>query len=190
MKKLCCTCAALLCIATTIVFAAETMYQSKTNAVQIGAEVLQFENDLYNINGKTYVPVRELADYLKIPIDWDSNSEMVSLDTNHKQVHVPEKTEYKPEGVIPDEETAYQVGKIILETYAGKSLEYETDEKIYYLAVEYRENVNAWCVYQTFDYKNGDSWVAEILYVPAVVLNKNTGEVVSINTYASFDNLS
>ncbi len=187
MKKLCCTCAALLCIATTIVFAAETMYQSKTNAVQIGAEVLQFENDLYNINDKTYVPVRELADYLKIPIDWDSNSEMVSLDTNHKQVHVPEKTEYKPEGVIPDEETAYQVGKIILETYAGKSLEYETDEKVYYLAVRYQEEFNSWYIEQTFDYKDGRGWGAVGIYVPAVILNKNTGEVVSINTYSELD---
>jgi len=179
-----------LCIFTTIAFAAEAIFKTKTNELQLGTNVIQFKNDIYQINDKTYVPVRELAENLKIPIDWNPDSEQVFLDINHKQVHVPEKTEYKPEGVIPDKETAYQVGKIILETYAGKSLEYETDEKIYYLRVYYQEQFNSWFIEQTFDFKDGTDWGGSGIYRPAVILNKNTGEVIGINTYSDIEQIT
>lgn len=66
------------------------------------------------------------------------------FNNTHKMVHIPEKIQYKEEGVIPGEATALKIGKIILETYAGKSLEYETDEKNYYLAVSsYNEEYNS-----------------------------------------------
>ena len=91
----------------------------------------------------------------------------------------------KEGGVLPDEETALAVGKIILEKYIGKPLEYETDEKIYYLSVTYREDRNAWNIQQFFDYKDGRHWAASGIYLPNITLNKNTGEVMFINTYSS-----
>ena len=174
-------------IITTIVFATERIYQVKNNEIQIGPEIIHFTNRIYNIEDKTYVPIRELAEALRIPIIWDSDNDRVFLNNTHKMVHVPEKSQYKEEGVIPDEATALKIGKIILETYAGKSLEYETDERNYYLTVSYNEEYNSWLVKQSYSYKDGTGGGAVGIYEPAVILNKNTGEVISINTYSELE---
>lgn len=100
---------------------------------------------------------------------------------------VSDKTAFRDEGVIPDEETALAVGKIILEKYAGKKMEYETDEKRYYLIATYFKETNTWCIMQWFDYKNGGGWAASGIYLPYVKINKSTGEVLYINTYSTFD---
>ncbi|MBE7011372.1 MAG: hypothetical protein E7415_01715 [Ruminococcaceae bacterium] len=91
-------------------------------------------------------------------------------------------------GVIPDEETALVVGKAILEKYTEKPLEHETEDKIYYLEVEYLDQQNAWRICQTFRYKDENKgWSAGgKFYRPYVVISKQTGEVLSINTYSSF----
>ena len=85
-------------------------------------------------------------------------------------------------------EIAYNIGKILLEKYSGKSLEYVKDNKTFYLTVDFHEETNTWLVYQTFKYNEEGGWIASGsgLYVPSIELNKNTGEVISINTYSSF----
>lgn len=71
-----------------------------------------------------------------------------------------------------------------MEAYAGRSLEYETDEKVYYLTVTADEKYNGWRISQTFDYKStGKGWTAgNNFYVPTIILNRQTVDVLYINT--------
>ena len=166
---------------------AANIYLLSGNIVRIGAKDVKFNNDLYIIDEKTYVPIRELSEKMRIPILWNDEKKQLELLTDFKTIHVSDKTELKEEGIIPDEQTAYQIGKIILERYAGEPLEYETDERIYYLQTQFQEKSNSWRISQTYEFKNGNhGWSSgDAFYVPSVILNKNTGEVVSINTYSN-----
>jgi len=66
------------------------------------------------MNEKTYVSIRELAEKFNVPIKWDSTNKEVIVSTELKQVELSDKTEFKPNGVIPDKDTAYKIGKILL----------------------------------------------------------------------------
>lgn len=175
----------ILVIGTSTIVMANNMY-TIDNVIEIGSEEVEFKNDIYNIDGKTYVPIRELSEKLRIPIEWDEEKNRVELLTDYKFVHTPEKMTLKEEGVIPDEQTAYEIGKIILEKYAGRPLEYEKGNKIYYLSVRYQKEYNLWRVQQSIKYKVGGGGSSGV-YVPGVTLNKNTGEVISINTYSEIE---
>lgn len=138
-------------------------------------------------DNRTYIQLRDFCDIFKVPITWDKETNEVCIDIYNKKIEVSDKTEFKPEGVIPDEETAYTIGKVILEKYAGGAVEYETDERIYYLSTRYIEEDNTWLVLQTFDRKNtngasGIDW-ADWMYVK---LSKATGEVLYLNTASTF----
>lgn len=141
------------------------------------------------MNEKTYVSIRELAEKFNVPIKWDSTNKEVIVSTELKQVELSDKTEFKPNGVIPDKETAYKIGKILLEEYMGQQIEYTTEDKVYFLNVEYREKDNVWIISQRFEYTNGLQWTyGDSIYIPTIMINKNTGEVVYINTYSSLSN--
>lgn len=131
---------------------------------------------------RIYVSIRSLSEALNIPIEWNEDTGEVHLDVYNKQILVDNPDNYKEDGVIPDAETAYAVGKIILETYLGKEMEYETDERIYYLEVSKSYFGNVWVVQQRFDYKDGRLWVASGCKPYGVALNASTGEVVQIFT--------
>lgn len=88
------------------------------------------------MNEKTYVSIRELAEKFNVPIKWDSTNKEVIVSTELKQVELSDKTEFKPNGVIPDKDTAYKIGKILLEEYMGQQIEYTTEDKVYFLNVE------------------------------------------------------
>lgn len=138
------------------------------------------------IDDRIYVPVREVSELLNIPIKWNVSTREVILAKNFEQVKTSDKTDLNKNGVIPNEKVAYEIGKIILEEYAGQAMEYETDEKIYFLEVKYYEKDNCWEIYQSFEYKDGKKWaMGGKIYIPTVVLNKNTGKIVYINTYSS-----
>lgn len=111
------------------------------------------------------------------------------MDINNKNISVSDKTQLKKDGVIPDEQTALAIGKIILERYTEKSLEYETDDKVYYLTAKFDEHCNGWRVCQMFKYKDENrGWSAgDKFYIPTVILNKQNGEVLYINTNSSFE---
>ena len=66
-------------------------------------------------------------------------------------------------------------------------MEYETAQKIYNLSVNFIEIENAWQIMQTFKYKDGRGWSASGVYFPSVKINKNSGEIMYINTFSSLD---
>lgn len=175
-------------ILTTLVFvgaqAADGVAKRYYDDIQIGVNKTNLKSKLYNIEDKIYVPIRALSEYLNIPVVWDENSRTVTLMTDNKKVPVGIDTDIGDGGIIPNEETAYQIGKIILEQQCGRPLEYETDEAIYYLKAKYHPYDNGWSVYQECEYKNSD--IIDIAIGvdysrPTIALNKNTGEVIYIN---------
>lgn len=171
---------------TTIVFANSNNVPEEVDYnIKFGNTVVELPYPIFMHNDRLYIPLRGMCDKLRIPLIWDGNNREVNMNIFQKDIPVSDKTLLKEGGVLPDEETALAVGKIILEKYIGKPLEYETDEKIYYLSVTYREDRNAWNIQQFFDYKDGRHWAASGIYLPNITLNKNTGEVMFINTYSS-----
>ena len=131
---------------------------------------------------RIYVSIRSLSEALNIPIEWNEDTGEVHLDVYNKQILVDNPDNYKEDGVIPDAETARSVGKIILETYLGKEMEYETDERIYYLEAWKFPTENVWIVRQLYEYKDGRLWTATGCQSYQVVLNASTGEVMMIAT--------
>ena len=147
--------------------------------INIGNDVVKFSYPVYLKDDSVYVSVRELCNRLKIPIHWNEAKREVDINIYDKKIQVSEKTEYNEEGVIPDPETAYLVGKTILEKYCGRTLEYETDTRIYSLDTRYLKEENAWQIIQVFRFKNessggGIGWADYV----NIKLSKYTGEVL------------
>ncbi|MBP3505306.1 MAG: hypothetical protein J6K43_02765 [Lachnospiraceae bacterium] len=174
-----------ICLSLVVITIVSAFEPSDYN-IRLGNDSITLQYPSLMQNDRMYVSVRNLCDALGIPIYWNENKNEVHMDIYNKKVSVSDKTEYKEEGVIPDKETALIVGKAILEKYAGKPMEYETEDKIYYLEVEFLEQYNAWRLYQTFKYKNGGGWSATGQTPPNISINKNTGEVLFIGTSTFF----
>lgn len=155
---------------------------------RLGNELVIMQYPAFMQNDRIYVSIRNICDILGIPIEYNPNENEVEMDIFNKKVKVSDKTQFKEEGVLSNKETAYEVGKIMLEKYIGKPLEYETDTRIYYLDTRYIEEENAWLIVQCFKFKNEnagggiDGWADFI----NIKLNKNTGEVMYINTHATY----
>ena len=163
------------------------IFEAAENTIKIGQNDVKLQYPAYIHNDRLYVSIRGLCNKLGIPIEWNSENGEVKLNVNNKKVTVADKTLYNDDGVIPDEETAIAVGKIILERYAGIPMEYETDLRTYYLRAEYLKDENAWLVVQNFKNKNQEvGGSTDFADFANVKLNKNTGEVLYVNTYSSF----
>ena len=177
----------VICL-TLIISITATAFNLLNSNIKLGNKSITMEYPLFIRDNRVYVSIRNLCELLNIPIYWDEQEKEVCVDIYNKKTPVSSKTEYKEEGVIPDEETALAVGKVILEKYAERPMEYETEDKIYYLNVRYYADGNFWRIVQWYDYKDKHSgWAAgDQFYMPVVYLNKNTGEVIYINTYSMY----
>ena len=175
---------------TSVVFATNSgIFKIENYNVIIGNEVIKLQYPIFAQDSRFYISIRNLCDELGIPIHWNGENREIKVDIYNKKIQVSEETSFKEEGVIPDSETALIVGKAILEKYAEKPMEYQTNDKIYFLEVEFLEKYNAWKIGQTFKYKDKNKlWsVGGGFYRPNVVLNKQTGEVLYINTKTFFE---
>ena len=167
------------------------IFQEVRYNIKFGPNDAQMQYPIYESEDRVYVSVRDMCDNLGIPIEWDEENREINVDMYNKQAPVSDETEYKEEGVIPDEETALAVGKTILEKYIGEPVEYETEDRIYYLDVIYVERENVWNVSQEMKYKDGRVWFVGGLGIETrrVCLNKNNGEVVYISTESYLDDM-
>lgn len=183
-KKFIITTVVLLCVITAVTVSA---FEFSDCNIRLGNEDVKMEYPVFMKDDRVYVSLRNMCDLLGIPIHWNEEENQVHIDIYNKETPVSDKTECKEEGVIPDEETARAIGKIYLEKYSGKQMEYETDEKIYYLRVEFIEEENNWLVVQNFllkDLNSGGS--TDFAEFPHLKLNRSTGEITYINTYGTY----
>ena len=137
----------LLCVVTAVSVSA---FEHSNCNIRLGNKDVTMEYPVFMQEDRVYVSLRNICDLLGIPVHWNEAENQVHIDIYNKEIPVSDKTERKEEGVIPDEETALAIGKIYLERYSGKQMEYETDEKIYYLRAEFIEEENVWLVVQNF----------------------------------------
>lgn len=174
----------------SIVFAAEDsgFFEAVDFKLKIENRNVQLDEPLYIKNDRLYVPLRNMCDTLGIPIEWDDNTKEATLNVYDKSIKVSSKTELNEEGVIPDGETALAIGKAILESYMGRPVEYETETEIFYLRAEFLQEKNAWRVIQNFKFKDGIAGGIDGGEFINIEINKNTGEVLYINTYSTFEN--
>lgn len=148
----------------------------------VNSETQYLEHEPLLLDGVTYIPLRECAEKLGLEVEWNAESRKIEVDTNHRNIqHLEDDTEViKEQGVIPDEETALAIGKIILEKALGQRVEYQDGDRELQLHATYYTKLNGWKIYQTGTYK-GISYYGTNRPSPFVVLNKSTGEVTYIN---------
>lgn len=176
----------VIAIATLGVSIAPSVIQTLFDArveLTINSEASNLKNEPLLKDGVTYVPLRECAENLGFQVAWDEETKTIDVDTYHKTVpNLVEAEIVAEQGAIPDEATAISVGKAILEAAMGRSVEYQDGEREFYLTATYYKKDNAWRVDQAGRYE-GKAWYGTNFYTPFVVLNKNTGEVTSMNLY-------
>lgn len=173
----------VVCVVTSV----SAVSYNSVISLKNGVEYMLLDHDVYLIGDTVYIPVREVFEKLNIPVMWDGTKNEVTLMTNQKTINTFDGTELKPEGVIPDEKIACQIGKTILEKYMESDLEYETDDCIYYLQATYHSFDNSWRVSQECRHKHGGGEGGTGMYSPTIILDKNTGEVRLINSNKMFD---
>ncbi|MBQ2743807.1 MAG: hypothetical protein IJF32_13530 [Oscillospiraceae bacterium] len=184
MKKILLLILLILCL-TTVLSAEELICKENFREAEYQIKVgsLDFTNKLpiFNNNGNTYVSLRDVCSALGIPVYWDNENRIAVIDRFNSEIRADGDAERTERGIVPDAETAYTYGKMLLESYAGRKYEYETEKIRFYLDVDYSEAYNAWYVAQYYECK-GDWGIGTNAAPAGILLNKNTGEVVSINT--------
>ncbi|MBQ2743808.1 MAG: hypothetical protein IJF32_13535 [Oscillospiraceae bacterium] len=177
-------CCAIAIASDTSAFDTMKNFKAATYDIKLENEVISFKKPVLVEDGNTYVALRDICWALGYYADWEQRDWEVNIfPYRSKQIEVSPTTKLKDEGVIPDEETALAVGKVILEKYAEKELEYETDIMKYQLTASYLADEDAWLIIQTVKPKNPLGGGGEdINHRPQIKLDKMTGEVLYINT--------
>jgi len=172
----------------TIASSGNIVFELCSFNIKLGNSDINVKNTAYLKDNSIYVPLRGICNELGMSVSWNNEKKEATIDKYSKKVNVSHKTVFKEEGVIPDEEIALIVGKTILEKYAGRNMEYESDENIYYLTVIDCPEENAWIVVQNFERKNpmsgGSTDYGDFANVK---ISKSTGEVIYINTYSTYE---
>lgn len=161
--------------------AVQTISQAKVE-LTVDHKTLELEHEPLIVDGVTYVPLRECAEKLGFNVEWNGETRCIDVDTYHKEI-LNKKDEAEiidEQGIIPDEETALAVGKAILESAMGRSVEYRDGARELYLTATYYPFDNNWRIDQLGKYE-GRFWSGGNYNAPFVALNKNTGEVTYID---------
>ena len=156
-------------------------------SIIIGQKETEFENPIYIIDNRMYVPLREFGEKLRIPVSWDSEKNQATFDTFHKKVLYNENFEANgvlENGVIPDKETAKKVAGAILESLLGSPVEFKQNGYEFFLGVSFSEPQNSWLVTQYAKYNGGPFFAGNVS--PIINLSKSTGEVLGINLTDSY----
>jgi len=173
-KKIIAVAVAMLAV-NSVAFAAGMLFSG--SKIIISGQEASFENQIYNENGRLYVPLREFCDKINTPVLWDeeknsafvlsSNEFLLGADTEKKDV-------------IPDEETAKSIGKIIMEKYMGRKLENNMHE-FYAYPVE-----DLWCVQLVYSEKS-HTYGGDMQHLVTIRLSRKTGAAVFISTNSDID---
>ena len=112
MKKIILGCLILIIVTSIVAFAAN-IYLANSNVIRIGAEDVKFNNEIYLIDEKTYVPIRELSEKMQVPIIWNEEDNKVELLTDHKTVNTSKET------IINEEVASFWAGQKSASDVAG-----------------------------------------------------------------------
>lgn len=189
MKKLIILICFMFVVMIDVVFAYNS-FLITNNSILKGIQEIKFDNPIYLIDDLTYVPLRELTENLGIPVMWNNEKRQVILDINNKEVLYDKNSkanENLVNGVIPDEETAKNVAKSILEACTGRQVVYQDGDYEFYLSASFSEKQNCWFVVQYAKYKGEHFGGGNVS--PIIQLNKSTGEVMSINLDFAWDKM-
>ncbi|MBQ3055520.1 MAG: hypothetical protein IJC88_05390 [Oscillospiraceae bacterium] len=145
----------------------------------------EFENEILYIDGKTYAPLRELMEFMRIPVEWWEINGLAVINPCMKEIYLDGEPPVV-DGIIPDEETALKFGKMILEQQTGTKMEYQTLHARFYLRVSYMEGINAWDVWQDAEWFGESPGNGHGPFKPCVRINKATGEVIYLCTNCEF----
>ena len=194
-------------MAATIVSANEVMKFSESNhRVAIDGKKLEVTDKMFISNGVNYIQLRYICEALGADVSWSRTSREIDIFTNNNDGSFDESTDNKkgdsadrkkgafmqtPEGfetkdAIPDAEIALAVGRAILEAYTGRPMDMETEKRILKLKVSFNRGVilgkhrEYWTIWQDWMIKPNIVGVGPAY--PRVVLDKTTGEIISICT--------
>ncbi len=189
MKKTVCLVAFVTLLFAVNVFAYNCINDTD-NLILKNGQQMDFDNPVYTIDNLTYVPLREFSEKLGIQVNWIEHKRQVVLDTNHKKVLYDKDIKANScleNGVIPDELTAKNVAKAILESCTGRPMEYKDGDYEYYLETSFFEPSNCWIVTQYATYKGEFFGGGNVS--PHIQINKLTGEIISVNLNPSWDKI-
>lgn len=166
---------------------ANNIFEGSSYSIKIGDKNINNNHTAFMNNDSIYVSLRNICEELRIPVTWNDKSKEATIGINNKEVEISERTRRNENGVVPDAETAINLGKIILEKYTGKDVEYESDKYIYYLKATFLEEENTWLVVQNIKYKHpyigSMDGGADFIHIK---ISRGTGEVLYINDYSTF----
>lgn len=147
--------------------------KSFNGAVVNRKKPIQFKKTLLEYQDSVYVPIREFCDNMSIPISWDCEKELITINAKEgDNILTTEKN------LIDSKELAYNVGKSILENYCKKSLEYVDNGFEYYLYVS--EGSDIWIIRQYVTY-NQTHFYAGNYISPYIIINKKDGKILEID---------
>lgn len=88
----------LVCLFFSCTALAANIIVEQNKTIKIGTEEVKFTNDLYKIDDKIYVPIRELSEKLNIPVNWNEEKGRVELSINNKHVRTEKAQNQKRMG--------------------------------------------------------------------------------------------
>ena len=178
-----------IAITSTIILAISLVIVKNDGTGEEGVDV-EFIDGVYISDGKVYVPIQELSEVLGVPVVWNDETKQLEYPIASKEVlhNETESNTALSNGVIPDEEAAKSIAKIIFESCLGKPVEYQENGYELYLTVDFSEARNVWIVVQWAKY-NGEFFGGGNNISPRIMLDKSTGEVISIDLELSWDRI-
>lgn len=184
LKKLCVLLCSMICLSTGT--ASARIIGETDIKLKVGLEEAEFEAPLREFNGKLYAPVRDLCEMMRIPVEWNEEERQAEVKMFNRKTELVvdrETVTALPDGVVPDAETAYKIGKPILERACGRELEYEDEEYVYKLETSFFSYWNAWMIEQAIYDKNGNRGFLGVGTLnPTIFISKDSGEIFSIIT--------
>lgn len=179
------------------------VFQRDFANIIINGDYAKLYNDVVYIDDRAYVQLRELGNILQVDVGWSEEDQLPKMSTA-KTPHVisdDEETEnrIKNEGVVADKETAYNVGKAILEGITNKNMVFtDGDVSSDIFVVDHSGDDTQWVIYQRLSYKGQwfkfrdemkNKGITCQYIIPYLHLDKRSGEVVEIWTDSTVDEI-
>lgn len=161
----------ILCFSNNVIYAEDFQVKNFSPKIMFENKYLTFSTPIFMYEDLTYVSLRDFCNILKYDVRWNEDINTILIEQ-----------ESKKNNLVKNEEIAYKIGKVLLESYCNSSLEYMDDEFKFYLNVI--ESENFWTLKQEVLYKNSYFYAGNIIS-PFIKINKEDGKVLEISSDSS-----